>query len=69
MKNRLPEDSLQFLGIGLQLSGTALAGIFLGYFADKKLGTLPWCTLAGSALGLFLGFYNLLRQLNKNENR
>ena len=69
MKDWIPEGSLAYLGIGLQLSGTILAGVFLGYFLDRKFGTLPWGTLIGSGLGLGTGFYNLLSQLNNNQRK
>ena len=64
------QNYAKYLGIGLQLAVTLLGGIFLGYFLDRKFGLLPWLTLGGSALGLVVGFYNLLSQIDgKNENR
>jgi len=33
----------------------------LGYGLDVWLGTSPWCVLAGLALGLIVGFYELVK--------
>ncbi|MBI4051279.1 MAG: AtpZ/AtpI family protein [Elusimicrobia bacterium] len=52
----------RFLGIGLQLTGAILMGFFVGYWLDKKLGTQPWCMLAGAALGMAAGFYNFIKE-------
>ena len=63
------KEYAKYMGIGLQLAATLLSGIFLGYFLDRKYGSLPWGTLGGSALGLGIGFYQLVKQMeNKNEN-
>jgi len=57
----------KYLGIGLQLATAILSGIFLGYFLDKKFGTMPFCTLGGSALGFIIGFYSFLKQIKNND--
>ena len=46
----------KYLGLGLQLASTLLLGFFAGYFADRKLNSLPWLTLVGTALGFVAGF-------------
>jgi F0F1-type ATP synthase assembly protein I len=35
----------------------------MGYACDRWLGTEPWCLLAGLALGLAAGFYQLAKAL------
>jgi F0F1-type ATP synthase assembly protein I len=36
-----------------------------GFFADRHLGTKPWCLLAGLAAGVLIGFYRLARVLRR----
>ena len=60
---------MKYLGVGLQLATTLLAGVFLGYFLDRKFETLPFCTLGGSALGFLAGFYGLFRQIGKKNDQ
>lgn len=52
--------------IGLQLAGGVLGGLLGGWWLDKKLGTLPWLTLAGAVAGLAGGFYVVARVLFKD---
>lgn len=48
------------MGLGSMLAAAVLLGIAVGYWADGRLGTKPWLTLAGALLGLVVGFTNLL---------
>ena len=63
MKTLIPQEAIKYLGIGVQFAVTILAGMFLGYLLDGKLQTIPWCTLAGAALGLVVGFIELLKKI------
>lgn len=47
-----------YLGLGTMFLASIGTGIAGGYWADRWLGTTPWLTLAGSFLGIALGFYN-----------
>ncbi|OGR87610.1 MAG: hypothetical protein A3A86_08065 [Elusimicrobia bacterium RIFCSPLOWO2_01_FULL_60_11] len=62
------QNYAKYIGVGLQLAVTLLAGVFLGYFLDRKFQTLPFCTLGGSALGFLAGFYGFMRQINKKND-
>jgi F0F1-type ATP synthase assembly protein I len=42
------------------IGGTVLLG-GLGYALDRWLATLPWFFLGGVALGMVVGFYELVR--------
>jgi F0F1-type ATP synthase assembly protein I len=46
-------------------SYTLVGGIILlgglGYFADEWLGTAPWLLVGGLALGIIVGFYELVK--------
>jgi F0F1-type ATP synthase assembly protein I len=59
----------KYIGIGLQLSTAILAGIFLGYWLDKKFAIAPFGILGGSILGFVAGFYGFFRQIKENDDR
>ncbi|MFA6584669.1 MAG: AtpZ/AtpI family protein [Elusimicrobiaceae bacterium] len=62
-------SAFDYLQIGLQLAITALAGLFAGYWLDKKLDTRPWLTLTFSILGSAAGLYSAIRQALKTDER
>lgn len=53
------------MGAGLkyasEFSAAILVGAFLGYMADKYIGTSPWGLLGGLILGLGAGVLNVIR--------
>lgn len=51
------------LNMGLVFAGAVALGTLGGYWLDSKLGTKVLFTLVGSALGLYAGFRELLREL------
>jgi ATP synthase protein I len=56
-------------GIGLQLAATVLAGLGLGYLADRALHTSPWFLLVGLLLGVVGGGYSVVRTVMKEMRR
>jgi F0F1-type ATP synthase assembly protein I len=50
-----------FLTLGLQLAIAVVVFFFLGRWVDGRLGTAPWCMLAGLALGIIGGFVQFFR--------
>jgi F0F1-type ATP synthase assembly protein I len=40
---------------GLLIAGPVLLGLVGGWFLDNRLGTLPWITLAFTAIGAVVG--------------
>lgn len=48
---------------GIQLAVSVVAGLMLGNYLDKKLGTMPWITLVGIILGFAGGLLNLVKIL------
>ncbi|HXN56081.1 MAG TPA: AtpZ/AtpI family protein [Myxococcales bacterium] len=50
-----------WLDASWQLSGSLAFWILVGYFLDRKLNTAPWLLLAGSVLGMIVGFYLFFR--------
>ena len=52
-----------FAGAGLQFAITLVIFLFLGQWADKKLGTSPIFLLAGVFIGGAGAFYSMYRKL------
>jgi len=46
-----------FIAIGFELGFSLIAGIMLGHYVDKRVGTkTPWFTMLGLLAGGFAGF-------------
>jgi len=55
-----------FIAIGFELGFTVIAGILLGQYIDKLVGTrTPWFTIIGLLAGGFAGFNILLRMIKR----
>lgn len=65
VKTWLPPDSGKYLSIGVEMAAGFLAGMFLGYQADKKFSHFPLWTIVGTVGGISAGFYNLYVKLRK----
>lgn len=55
------------MGIGWVLAVSVVGGTLGGYYADRWLGTSPWLTLLGIALGMAAGFLSVFRTLLGND--
>ena len=53
----------QLSTIGLAFVFALVLGFGLGNWLDKRLGTQPWLTLAGFAIGLAAGVLNVVRTM------
>jgi len=51
--------------LGFEFSGMVLAGIFVGYYADRYLGTEPWLLILGAIGGLAGAVAHLLAVLQQ----
>ncbi len=61
-----------YLDASWQLAGSTGVWTFIGYWLDRHFGTKPWLLVAGSVLGMSLGFYLFFRaliRLGKKEKR
>ena len=56
-------DPKKFMGSGLELVGALGLFLAVGYFADQKFGTKPWCMIIGAFVGIVGGLYRLIRQV------
>jgi len=58
-----------YLNIGYTLFGSILFFAYLGYWVDKWSGTKPLFLIIGLFLGLFGGFYNMIKVLQKLDRK
>ena len=61
----------RFASIGFEFAWPMVAGAIVGHYLDLYFHTDPWLTLVMFLLGVFGGFYRLVRELTlfQRENR
>jgi F0F1-type ATP synthase assembly protein I len=64
---RAMREASPFLGIGGTIAGCLAIGLVGGRWLDGKLGTWPWCFLAGAVLGLTAGFVQLYMTVARSK--
>ncbi len=58
------EETFGFLSvanIGLEMGGVILVMTLIGWWIDGKLGSSPWCLIAGVAIGLTGSLYKIFK--------
>jgi ATP synthase protein I len=60
-------SALSGSSVGLELGVSVVIGVLFGMFLDGKLGTEPWCMIAGLVLGLVAGFRGVLRAVARSD--
>ena len=69
-KNSSGKPVIVNITIGLQLAITILIFVYAGYRLDLYYKKSPVFLLIGTAVGMCLGFYHLLKELSRlNENQ
>ncbi len=58
-----------YLNIGYTLFGSILFFAYLGYWVDKWFGKKPLFLIIGLFLGLFGGFYNMIKVLQQLDRK
>jgi len=53
--------------IGLQLAITILLFVYGGYYIDSRYDKSPVFTTIGAFLGMILGFYSFMREIQQEE--
>lgn len=53
----------QFAGSGIQFAVSILLFLYIGKWADSKLGTAPWLLMLGVFVGAGAGFYSFYRAI------
>lgn len=56
-----PSEWYRLVGVGFEFIVAILVFGALGWWLDRKLGTLPWLMLAGAVLGFAAGLWLLLK--------
>ena len=64
-----PTSPAVLAGVGFELAGCILLGLFAGQWVDKKLGTAPWLLILGVFIGAAAGIFNMYRTLTTAERR
>ena len=54
------KDHLEITSLGTEFALAEIIGAAVGYWLDNKLGTLPWCFLAGVGIGFALGMWRII---------
>jgi ATP synthase protein I len=67
-KERLFEDLRLYGSLGIEMAAAVLIGTFMGYWADKWLGTQPWILIIGFIFGAAAGFRNLFRFIAREDH-
>ncbi len=61
------QASSSFLTIGVQLAGSMLVYIFIGYLLDRWLDTTPWLLIVGAVVGMVAFFFQLFKLVKRLE--
>lgn len=55
----------QYVGTGMQLAGSMMVYVLLGYLGDRWLDTEPWLLVAGAVVGMMAFFVQLFRLVGR----
>jgi F0F1-type ATP synthase assembly protein I len=58
---------MRYAGLGIQLAVSLLVFVFIGRWADEKLGTGGILTVVAAFLGFGGTMYSLIRSLNRKD--
>jgi positive regulator of sigma E activity len=60
---------MRYAGLGVQLAVTLLVFVFVGHWADQKLGTNGILTMVAAFVGFGGSMYWLIRTLNRKDGK
>jgi ATP synthase protein I len=60
--DRATHSWLRYSNLGMQFAVTLVLFLLAGMWADRRFGTDPWLTVAGSLVGIGGGMYLLIKQ-------
>lgn len=69
MSKQVAESLDASLNGGGSLFGSILAGILIGYFLDRWLGTSPWIIITATLLGIYSGSLRLWATAKEEEEK
>ena len=64
MKKKTTKTVFVNITIGFQLGITVAVLTLIGHYADGKCNTSPLLLVLGAVLGLVIGFYHLIKELD-----
>jgi ATP synthase protein I len=50
----------ELMAVAFEFIGTILAGVFIGWLADRWLSTEPWILIGSTLFGIGAGFYRMI---------
>jgi ATP synthase protein I len=56
-----------YASLGMQVAFSIFIGLFLGLYADRRMGTTPWLTLIGLGMGIVAGYRNIGLAIKKSR--
>jgi hypothetical protein len=62
-------SGLRYAGLGVQLAVSIVVFLYLGQWADRKLGTGSLLTIVGVFVGFGGTMWSLIRDLNRKDRR
>jgi len=62
-------EALRATSLGWDLALPIFGGVLVGYLLDGALPTGYLCTFGFLILGIFTGFYNVIRSINRLDRR
>jgi ATP synthase protein I len=58
---------MRYAGLGIQLAASLFVFVWVGQWADRKLGTGGVLTILAALLGFGVTMYSVIRSLNKES--
>ena len=58
-----------YMTLGLQIAAAVVLFLFIGKYADDKLGTKPWLMVAGIVIGFTGGMIHFFREVIELSNK
>ncbi|KFE68120.1 AtpZ/AtpI family protein [Hyalangium minutum] len=62
---RQMQEAMPYISAVWKMVGGAVVGVLGGLLLDRWLGTKPWLLVVLSVVGISVGFYGFLREMNR----
>jgi len=66
-KKKVLKQGTQLIALGFELALPVVAGLFAGYFLDRKFNSQPWLMMLGLVAGFLYGLKILFALLKRFE--
>jgi len=68
-KKNSAQGVMMHITVGLQLGITIFLFVYLGHYLDKRYAKSPLFLIIGTALGMIIGFYHLMKELQEDTKK